>query len=97
MKPDNKYFSFFVRYFLHLHFKYHPESPLYPTPALLPNPSFWPWHSPVLGHIIFARPWATLPNDGQVGHHLLHIQLETKLWGCGGYLLVHIVVTPIGL
>ena len=53
------FFQFFIRYFLHLHFKCYPESPLYPPPALLPyppTPTSWPWHSPVLGHIKFARP-----------------------------------------
>jgi hypothetical protein len=30
--------AFFIRYFLHLHFKCYPQSPLYPPPALLPNP-----------------------------------------------------------
>ena len=38
-----------------------PESPLYPSPTLLPNlptPASWPWHSLVLGHMIFARPRA---------------------------------------
>jgi hypothetical protein len=38
----------FIRYFLHLHFKCYPESPLYPSPALIPNPptpASWPWHS----------------------------------------------------
>ena len=36
------------------------------SPALLPNPltlGSWPWHSPILGHIIFARPRAS-PIDG---------------------------------
>ena len=28
------FFQFFIRYFLHLHFKCYPESPLYPPPAL---------------------------------------------------------------
>ena len=37
---------------------------------------------------------ASLPNDGRLGHLLLHMQLETQLWG---YWLVHIVVPPIGL
>ena len=66
-------------------------------PALLPNPptpTSWPWHSPVLGHIVFTRPRASPPIDGQLGHPLLHMQLETQLWG---YWLVHIVVPPIGL
>jgi hypothetical protein len=53
------FFQFFIRYFLHLHFKCYPESPLYPSPTLLlypPTPTSWPWCSPVLGHIKFARP-----------------------------------------
>ena len=85
-------FSFFIRYFLHLHFTCYPESPLYPPPALLPKPPTplsWPWHSPVLGHIIFARPRASPSIDGRLGHLLLHMQLETQLWvGGGGWLLV---------
>jgi hypothetical protein len=57
------------------------ESPLYLPPALLPNPptlSPRPWHSPVLGHIIFTRPMASPPIDGLLGHTLLHMQLETQ-------------------
>jgi hypothetical protein len=45
---------FLIRYFLHLHFKCYPKSPLYPPPALVPNPptpALWPWRPPVLGHI----------------------------------------------
>jgi hypothetical protein len=75
--------KFFIRYFLHLHFKCYPESPLYPPLALLPNPptpTFWPRHSPVLGHMIFARPRACPPIDGHLGHPLLHMQLETQFW-----------------
>ena len=48
--------------------------------ALIPNPptpTSRPWHSPVLGHVIFARPRASPPNDGPVGHLLPHMQLET--------------------
>jgi hypothetical protein len=51
--------TFFITYFLQLHFKCYPKSPLYPPPALLlypPIPTSWPWHSPVLGYIKFARP-----------------------------------------
>jgi hypothetical protein len=51
---------------------------LFPNP---PTPTSWFWHSPVLGHIIFARPRASLPNDGRLGHLLLHMQLET--WALG--------------
>jgi hypothetical protein len=75
---------FLIGYFLHLHFKCYSQSSLYPPPALLPNPptpASWPWHSPVLGHIIFARPRASPPNDGWLGHPLLHMQLETRALG----------------
>ena len=44
------------------------ECPLYPSPALLPNPPTpisWPWPSPILGHIIFTRPMVSPPIDGQ--------------------------------
>jgi hypothetical protein len=64
---------------------------LLPSP---PIPASLPWHFPVLGHIILARPRTSPPNDGRLGHLLLHMQLETQLWG---YWLVHIVVPPIGL
>jgi len=43
------FFKIFIRYFLHLHFKCYPKSPLYLPPALLPyppTPTSWPWHSP---------------------------------------------------
>jgi hypothetical protein len=52
------FFQFFIRYFLHLHFKCYPKSPLYPSPTLLPyppTPTSWPWCSPILEHIKFAR------------------------------------------
>jgi hypothetical protein len=58
-----------------------PISP--PPPAMLlnpPTPASWPWHSPVLGHMIFTRPRASPPIDGLLGHPLLHRKLETKLW-----------------
>jgi hypothetical protein len=71
--PD-LFFNFFIRYFLHLHFKCYPESSLFThTPALLPyplTPTSWPWCSPVLRHIKFARPrglssqwWPTKPSS----------------------------------
>ena len=75
------FFNNFFRYFLHLHVKCYPESPLYPPLSLLPNPptpASRPWHSPVLGHMIFARPRASPPIDGCP---LLHMQLEIQLWG----------------
>jgi hypothetical protein len=75
-------FLCFIRYFPHLHFKCYPTSPLYPTLFSYPlTPTSWPWCSPVLGHIKFARPRGSLPNDGQLCHLLLHMQLETRaLW-----------------
>jgi hypothetical protein len=36
-----------------------------PSPTILPNlptPASWSWYSPVLGHIIFARPRNSPPN-----------------------------------
>ena len=37
-------------------------------PALFPNPTAsWPWHYPVVGHIIFTRPRASLPIDSGLG------------------------------
>jgi hypothetical protein len=71
------------------------RSPLYPSPALLPNPPTpisWSWHSPVLGHMIFSRPRACPPIDGLSRPSSAtyvtrdtHMQLETQL---GGGLLV---------
>jgi hypothetical protein len=77
-------FHIFIRYFLYLHFKLYSQSPLYPLPALLPNPptpTFLSWHSPVLGHMNFAMPRTSPPIDGRLGHPLLHMQLATQLWG----------------
>jgi hypothetical protein len=59
------YISFLWAFLLDIFFTYisnfkcYPESSLYPSPALLPyppNPTSWPWHSSVLGHIKFAIP-----------------------------------------
>jgi hypothetical protein len=74
----------FIRYFLHLHFKCYPKCTLYSPPALLPNPHMpasYPCNSPILGHMIFTRQRAFPPIDGQQGHPLLHMQLETQFWG----------------
>jgi hypothetical protein len=65
-------FLFLIRYFLHLHFKCYPKSPPDPPPQLPypPTPTSWPWRSPVLRHIKFARPrglssqwWPTRPSS----------------------------------
>ena len=68
-------------------------SPLYAPPTLLPNPHTpvsWPWHSPVLGHVIVTISRTSPPIDGQLGHPLLHMQIETQLWG-GGVLFSELV------
>jgi hypothetical protein len=60
-----------------------PKPPIL-SPTLLPNPptpASWPWHSPVLGHMIFAIPSASPPIDDRLGHPPLHMQLEAQLWG----------------
>ena len=64
------FFQFFITYFSQLHFQFYPKSPPYPPPTPLPTtPTFWPWRSPVLGHIKFASPmgfsfqwWPTRPS-----------------------------------
>ena len=51
------------------------------SPVLIPNPptpASWPWHSPVLGHMIFARPRASPLNDGRLGHLWLNIIITFK-------------------
>jgi hypothetical protein len=50
------FFHFFIRYLAHLRFQCYTKSPLYPPPPYPPTSPFWPWHSPVLGHIKFASP-----------------------------------------
>jgi hypothetical protein len=87
-KPSIRLFLFlkniFIRYFLHLQFKCYPKSPLYTPPTLLfnpPTPASWPWYSPVLGHIIFARPRDSPSNDSWLGHLLLHMQVDTRAQG----------------
>jgi hypothetical protein len=63
--------SFFFTYFPQLHFQCYPKSPPHPPPHFPthPFPIFWPWHSPVLGHIKFKCPmglsfqwWPTRPS-----------------------------------
>ena len=55
-----------------------------PSSTLLPNPptlASWPRHFPVLGHITFTKPRSSPPNDGQLGHLLLLMQLATRTRG----------------
>jgi hypothetical protein len=87
---------FLIRYFLIYISNATPKSPPHPPPSLPypPTPTFWPWRSPVLGHIKFACPVGLSSSDGQLGHLLIHMQLESR---APGYWLFHIVVPPIGL
>jgi hypothetical protein len=86
------YFYFFIRYFLHLHFQCYPKSTPYPPTPLPypPTPTSWPWRSPILRHIKFARPmglsfhwWPTRPSSATYA---------ARDKSFGGYWLVHIVV-----
>jgi hypothetical protein len=61
---------FLIRYFPRLHFQCYPKGPPNPPPPIPypPTAPFWPWCSPVLGHIKFASPmglslqwWPTRP------------------------------------
>jgi hypothetical protein len=68
---------FFIMYFPQLNFQCYTKSPPYPPPPLPypPIPTFWPWRSPILGHIKFACPmglsfqwWPTRPSfDTYIG------------------------------
>jgi hypothetical protein len=88
--------NFFIRYFLHLHFQCYPKSPPLAPPLLYPpTPTSWPWRSPVLRHIKFAKPmslsfqwWLTRPSSDTYADRNTSSE---------GYWLVHIVVPPIGL
>jgi hypothetical protein len=92
------FLSFFLsRYLFHLHFQCYPKSPHtlpHPFPHL-PTPTSWPWLSPVLRHIKFAKPmglsfhwWPTRPSSAT------YAARDTS---SGEYWVVHIVVPPIGL
>jgi hypothetical protein len=80
-------------------------------PSLAPPPAPQPTHSnflalafPYMGHRIFTGPRVSPPIDDQLGHPLLHMQLETRVPPCvffswwfsprvlWGYWLVYIVV-----
>jgi hypothetical protein len=59
------------------------KSPI-PSPCPAPQPAhsrFLALASPCTGHIISARPRVSPPSDGQLGHLLLHVQLETRVLG----------------
>ena len=78
------FYFILIRYFLHLHFQCYPKSSPYPRLPLPypPIPTSWPWRSPVLRHIKFARPrglsfqWWPTRRNMQIWRHM---QLETNL------------------
>jgi hypothetical protein len=99
----HKHLTFLKQFLLDISFIYNsnaiPKVPIScpPPPTLLTTPASWPWYSPVLGHIIFAR--ASNHNDGQLGHILLHMHLESRAQGvlvssycCSSYR----VMNPLG-
>ena len=53
--------------------------PLAPQPT---HSHSWSWHSPILGHRAFTGPRASSPIDDQLGHILLHIQLQPQVPSC---------------
>jgi hypothetical protein len=80
------FYFILIRYFLHLHFQCYPKSLTYSPPT----PTSWPWSSPVLGHIKFARPrglssqwWPTRSSSAT------YAARDTR---SRGYWLVHIVM-----
>jgi hypothetical protein len=82
-----------------------PKIPYPVPPSTAPQPTIpasWPWHSPILGLRSFTGPRASPSIDVQLGHHLLHMQLEPwlscvffewwfslrELWGTGYFILL---------
>ena len=118
MKHFFYFLNIFIRYFLYLHFKCYPLSefllwkscPPPPPSASQPTHSHSrSWHSTLLGHITFTGIRCSLPIDGQLGHSLLHIQLEPQILPCvlfgwwfsykevWGYWVVQIDIITMGL
>ena len=91
-------FSFFIRYFLDLHFKCFPLSryplrnPPIPVPLPLPlwgcppqpfpSPIFLPWHSPTVGNQTPSGSKASPPTDVQQSHPLTHMWTEPWVPPC---------------
>jgi hypothetical protein len=53
-----------------------PPKTRYPPLTNPPTPTSWPRQSPILGHKTLTGPIASPPIDDQLGHPLLHMQLE---------------------
>jgi hypothetical protein len=87
------------------------KTPIPSSVSLFTNPltlASWLWHYLILGHRNFTGPRASPPIDDQLGHPLLHMQLEPQVPPCvffgwwfsprelWRYWLVHIVAPPMG-
>ena len=77
--------TYFFSYQIFSSFTFQMLSQKSPIPSSCPAPQTTHFcmlarHSPVLGHLIFTKPRASLLIDGQLGHPLLHMQLETQIW-----------------
>jgi hypothetical protein len=89
---------FFLKYFLLHIFLNYISNAIPKVPHTLPSTSL-PTHShffgpgvPLYWGIYSLRvQWASLSSDGQLGHLLIHMQLESR---APGYWLVHNVVPP---
>jgi hypothetical protein len=83
-------------YFPQLHFQCYPKVPhtLPRTPLPTHSHFFGPGVPLYWGIYSLRVQWASLSSDGQLGHHLIHMQLESRALG---YWLVHNVVAPTGL
>jgi hypothetical protein len=96
--PGSSSSSFFFKdtFFIYIsNFKCYPKSSLYPSPALLPSPptpASWPWRSPVLGHIKFARPrgvysqwWLTRPSSATYAARVKSSGVLVSWYCCSTY------------
>ena len=93
---SHMFIFFFFQFLLGIFFLYISNA-IPKVPHTLPYPpttTSWPWCSPVLGHIKFARPRDLSSQWCCLGHLLIHMQLKSR---APGYWLVHNVVPPKGL
>ena len=83
-------------YFPQLDLECYTKSPPYPPPYFPnhPFPFFGPGISLYWGIQSWRVQWASLSSDGQLGHLLIHMQLESR---APGYWLIHNVVAPTRL
>jgi hypothetical protein len=89
------FLNIFIRYFPHLHFQCYPKSPPYPSLPPIPyppTPTFWPWRSPVLGHIKFAWPmglsfqwWPTRPSFDTYAARVKSSRVLVSSYCCSTY------------